>query len=108
MVVFFILAVLAIFAFDNDDSRQRVDHPEGHLHHRFFAHIFYRLTSLIGVADHKGGVILLLIALFTRCAINSSSKKLVLRYWWTKKILCNNNMFINSMSYTNVIYYFIN
>ncbi|CAF1513191.1 unnamed protein product [Rotaria magnacalcarata] len=84
-VVFFILAVLAIFAFDNDDSRQRVDHPEGYSHHRFFAHIFYQLTSLIGVADHKGGVILLLIALFFRCAINSWSKKLVLDIGGPKK-----------------------
>jgi zinc transporter 5/7 len=84
-VVFFGLAVLAIFAFDNDDSRQPVDHPEGHLPHRFFAHIFYRLTSLIGVADHKGGVILLLLALFTRCAMNSWSKKLVLDIGGPKK-----------------------
>lgn len=84
-VVFFFLAVLAIFAFDNDDSGQRVDHPEGHSHHRFFAHIFYRLTSFIGVADHKGGVILLLLALFSRCAINSSSKKLVLDIGGPKK-----------------------
>jgi len=84
-VVFFVLAVLAIFAFDNDDSRQRVDHPEGHSHHRFLAHIFYRLTSLIGVADHKGGVILLLIALFARCTMNSWSKKLVLDIGGPKK-----------------------
>ena len=84
-VVFFVLAVLAIFAFDNDDSTQSVDHPEGHSHHRFFAHIFYRLTSLIGVADHKGGVILLLIALFARCAMNSWSKKLVLDIGGPKK-----------------------
>ncbi|UJR09931.1 hypothetical protein I4U23_014153 [Adineta vaga] len=84
-VVFFALAVLAIFAFDNDDLRQRDDHPEGHSHHRFFAHIFYRLTSLIGVADHKGGVILLLFALFSRCAMNSWCKKLVLDIGGPKK-----------------------
>ena len=84
-VVFFILAVLAIFAFDNDDATQRVDHPEGHLHHRFFAHIFYRLTSLIGVADHKGGVLLLLVALFARCTMNTWSKKLVLDIGGPKK-----------------------
>ncbi|CAF2554423.1 unnamed protein product [Rotaria sp. Silwood2] len=77
-VVFFLLAVLAIFAFDNDDARQRIlDHPEGHSHHRFFAHVFYQLTSFIGVGDHKGGVILLLIALFIRCTIDSLNKKLV-------------------------------
>jgi zinc transporter 5/7 len=84
-VVFFVLAILAIFAFDNDDSRQPVDHPEGHSSHRFFAHLFYRLTSFIGVADHKGGVILLLLALFSRCAINSWSKKLVLDIGGPKK-----------------------
>ncbi|CAF1361971.1 unnamed protein product [Adineta steineri] len=85
-VVFFALAVLAIFAFDNDDSRQSVDHPEGHSsHHRFFAHIFYRLTSFIGVADHTGGVILLLLALFARCTMNSWSKKLVLDIGGPKK-----------------------
>ena len=84
-VVFFVLAVLAIFAFDNDDARQRVDHPEGHSHHRFFAHIFYQLTSLIGVADHKGGVILVLIALFGQCTIHSWSKKLVLDIGGPKK-----------------------
>lgn len=84
-VVFFIFAVLAIFAFDNDDSRSNVDHPEGHSHHRFFAHIFYRLTSFIGVADHKGGVILLLFALVFRCALSSWSKKLVLDIGGPKK-----------------------
>lgn len=83
--VFFILAVLAIFAFDNDDSRQGVDHPEGYAHHRFFAHLFYRLMSLIGVADHKGGVLLLLFALIGRCMLNSSSKKLVLDIGGPKK-----------------------
>ena len=101
--VFCILAVLAIFAFDNDDARQRVcfslnkssefssfsfkvlDHPEGHARHRFFAHIFYRFTSLIGVADHEGGVMLLVIALFMRCAINTSSKNLVLDVGGPKK-----------------------
>ncbi|CAF1123198.1 unnamed protein product [Didymodactylos carnosus] len=77
--VFLLLAVLAIFAFDNDDVRQRVlDHPEGYLHHQIFSHLFYRLTSLIGVADHKGGVILLLIALLLRCAINNLNRELVL------------------------------
>lgn len=101
--VFCILAVLAIFAFDNDDARQRVssssyqsieflhfsrkvlEHPEGHARHRFFAHIFYRFTSLIGVADHEGGVMLLLIALFMRCAINTNSKNLVLDVGGPKK-----------------------
>jgi len=62
-----------------------LDHPEGYSHHRLFAHVFYRLTSLIGVADHKGGVILLLIALFMRCAINSSNKKLALDVGGPKK-----------------------
>ncbi|CAF4161617.1 unnamed protein product [Adineta steineri] len=47
--------------------------------------MFYRLTSLIGVADHKGGVILLLIALFMRCIINSSNQKLVLDVGGPKK-----------------------
>ena len=84
-VVFFVLAVLAIFAFDNDDSRLNVNHPEGYVHHHFFSHIFYQLTSLIGVADHKGGVILLLIALVFRCAMNSWSKKLVLDIGGPKK-----------------------
>ncbi len=37
------------------------------------------------MADHKGGVILLLIALFMRCAINSSNKKLVLDIGGPKK-----------------------
>ncbi|CAF0817886.1 unnamed protein product [Rotaria sp. Silwood1] len=85
-VVFFLLAVLAIFAFDNDDARQRIlDHPEGHSHHRLFAHVFYRLTSFVGVGDHKGGVILLLIALFLRCTIDSLNKKLVLDVGGQKK-----------------------
>ncbi len=37
------------------------------------------------MADHKGGVILLLIALFMRCAINSSNKKLILDVGGPKK-----------------------
>ncbi|CAF3400300.1 unnamed protein product [Rotaria socialis] len=84
--VFFLLAVLAIFAFDNDDARQRIlDHPEGHAHHHLFTHVFYLLTSFIGVADHKGGVILLIIAVCIRCAIDSLSKKLVVDVGGPKK-----------------------
>ncbi|CAF1927726.1 unnamed protein product [Rotaria magnacalcarata] len=84
--VFFLLAILAIFAFDNDDARQRIlDHPEGHAHHHLFTHIFYLLTSFIGVADHKGGVILLIIAVCIRCAIDSLSKKLVVDVGGPKK-----------------------
>ncbi len=40
---------------------------------------------MIGVADHKGGVILLLVALFMRCAINSSNTKLALDVGGPKK-----------------------
>ncbi len=43
----------------------------------FCPHIFYRLTSLIDVADHKDEVILLFIALVSRYAMNSWSKTLV-------------------------------
>ncbi|CAF0950167.1 unnamed protein product [Didymodactylos carnosus] len=81
--VVLLLSILVIFAFDNDESRQRtfrtgrLDHSKGYLHHQLFAHLFYRLTSLIRVVDHKGGVLILLLTLLLRCTTNNSNLKLI-------------------------------
>ncbi|CAF0859794.1 unnamed protein product, partial [Didymodactylos carnosus] len=108
--VFLLLAILAIFAFDNDDIRQKVgslnkevlDHPEGNLHRQIFIHLFYRFTSLIGVADHKGGVILLIIALLLRCTTNNFNKELILDIGGPKRFhtltMCISTIFLTPLS----------
>ncbi|XP_016396642.1 zinc transporter 5 [Sinocyclocheilus rhinocerous] len=73
---FFIVAVICLLLFDNDDLMAKMaEHPEGH-HDSALTHALYTGIAFLGVADHKGGVVLLVLALCLKVAFNTASRKL--------------------------------
>lgn len=74
--VCFILAVLSLLFLDFDDNQTLpTEHPEGYQHHGL-SHVFYYLVSLLGLPDHKGGVLLLVTTLCMQTGFRTLSRKL--------------------------------
>ncbi|KAK2153606.1 hypothetical protein LSH36_291g03057 [Paralvinella palmiformis] len=85
--VFFLLAVLGTFLFDHDDLEHHKNDQFGtHQHTSLLSHMFEHLTSLTGVSDHKGGVILLFVTLCINVGYSSASKKLSVDVGGTKRL----------------------
>ncbi|OCU02450.1 zinc transporter 5 [Xenopus laevis] len=83
---FFIIAVICLLLFDNDDLMAKIaEHPEGH-HDSALTHFMYRAFSLLGVADHKGGVLLLVLALCFNVGFHTASRKLSLDIGGAKRL----------------------
>ncbi|XP_051847597.1 proton-coupled zinc antiporter SLC30A5 [Antechinus flavipes] len=75
---FFIVAVICLLFFDNDDLMAKIaEHPEGH-HDSALTHMLYTVIAFLGVADHKGGVLLLVLALCCKVGFHTASRKLSL------------------------------
>ncbi|XP_074057386.1 proton-coupled zinc antiporter SLC30A5 isoform X2 [Macrotis lagotis] len=75
---FFIIAVICLLFFDNDDLMAKIaEHPEGH-HDSALTHMLYTVIAFLGVADHKGGVLLLVLALCCKVGFHTASRKLSL------------------------------
>uniref|UniRef100_A0A8I3WI87 Zinc transporter n=3 Tax=Simiiformes TaxID=314293 RepID=A0A8I3WI87_CALJA len=73
---FFIIAVICLLLFDNDDLMAKMaEHPEGH-HDSALTHMLYTVIAFLGVADHKGGVLLLVLALCCKVGFHTASRKL--------------------------------
>ncbi|OXB80874.1 UNVERIFIED_CONTAM: hypothetical protein H355_016891 [Colinus virginianus] len=73
---FFIIAVICLLLFDNDDLMAKIaEHPEGH-HDSALTHVLYTVIAFLGVADHKGGVLLLVLALCCKVGFHMASRKL--------------------------------
>ncbi|XP_025891262.1 zinc transporter 5 [Nothoprocta perdicaria] len=73
---FFIIAVICLLLFDNDDLMAKIaEHPEGH-HDSALTHVLYTIIAFLGVADHKGGVLLLVLALCCKVGFHMASRKL--------------------------------
>lgn len=51
------------------------EHPEGH-HDSALTHMLYTAIAFLGVADHKGGVLLLVLALCCKVGFHTASRKL--------------------------------
>ena len=72
----FFLGVLCLLIFDNDNlSAQPIVKLGGQPSSGIF-NGFYSLISFLGVADHKGGILLLVVSLFLKVAVNGYSKKI--------------------------------
>ncbi|MEE6458466.1 hypothetical protein FKM82_000295 [Ascaphus truei] len=83
---FFIIAVICLLLFDNDDMMAKIaEHPEGH-HDSALTHFLYTAFSLLGVADHKGGVLLLVLALCFNVGFHTASRKLSLDIGGAKRL----------------------
>uniref|UniRef100_A0A8C1HHL3 Zinc transporter n=1 Tax=Cyprinus carpio carpio TaxID=630221 RepID=A0A8C1HHL3_CYPCA len=89
---FFIIAVICLLLFDNDDLMAKMaEHPEGH-HDSALTHALYTGIAFLGVADHKGGVVLLVLALCLKVAFNTASRKLSLEIGGAKRLYALSNL----------------
>ncbi|XP_029431676.1 zinc transporter 5-like isoform X2 [Rhinatrema bivittatum] len=83
---FFIIAVICLLLFDNDDLLAKMaEHPEGH-HDSALTHFLYTAISFLGVADHKGGVLLLVLTLCCDVGFHTASQKLSLDIGGAKRL----------------------
>ncbi|XP_030049078.1 proton-coupled zinc antiporter SLC30A5 [Microcaecilia unicolor] len=83
---FFIIAVVCLLLFDNDDLMAKMaEHPEGH-HDSALTHFLYTAISFLGVADHKGGVLLLVLTLCCNVGFHTASRKLSLDIGGAKRL----------------------
>ncbi|XP_076341601.1 proton-coupled zinc antiporter SLC30A5-like isoform X2 [Tachypleus tridentatus] len=71
----FLVAIFSLLFLDHDDNLIPTDHPEGH-HHHGVSHLFYYSVSWLGLADHKAGVLLLVLVVGLQTGFNSASKRL--------------------------------
>ncbi|XP_072462556.1 proton-coupled zinc antiporter SLC30A5 isoform X2 [Notamacropus eugenii] len=83
---FFIIAVICLLFFDNDDLMAKIaEHPEGR-HDSALTHMLYTAIAFLGVADHKGGVLLLVLALCCKVGFHTASRKLSLDVGGAKRL----------------------
>ncbi|XP_033862480.2 proton-coupled zinc antiporter SLC30A5 [Acipenser ruthenus] len=88
----FIIAVICLLLFDNDDLMAKMaDHPEGH-HDSALTHALYTAISFLGLADHKGGVVLLVITLCFKVGFHTASRKLSLEIGGSKRLYALSNL----------------
>uniref|UniRef100_UPI00358F11CA proton-coupled zinc antiporter SLC30A5 isoform X3 n=1 Tax=Myxine glutinosa TaxID=7769 RepID=UPI00358F11CA len=74
--VLFFVGVICLLLFDNDDLMAKIaEHPEGR-HSSAITHGLHTAISLLGLADHKAGVFLLLATLLLRVGYQAASRKL--------------------------------
>ncbi|KAM8793541.1 proton-coupled zinc antiporter SLC30A5-like [Eudromia elegans] len=73
---FFIIAVICLLLFDNNDLMAKIaEHPEEH-HDSALTHVLYTIIAFLGIADHKGGVLLLVLASCCKVGFHMASRKL--------------------------------
>ncbi|XP_061118740.1 proton-coupled zinc antiporter SLC30A5 isoform X2 [Conger conger] len=89
---FFIIAVICLLLFDNDDLMAKMaEHPEGH-HDSALTHALYTAIAFLGVADHKGGVVLLVASLCLKVGFNTVSRKLSVEIGGAKRLYALSNL----------------
>uniref|UniRef100_A0A8D0AAB7 Zinc transporter n=1 Tax=Sander lucioperca TaxID=283035 RepID=A0A8D0AAB7_SANLU len=88
----FIIAVICLLLFDNDDLMAKMaEHPEGH-HDSALTHFLYTAIAFLGVADHKGGVVLLVASLCLKVGFHTASRKLSVEIGGAKRLYALDNL----------------
>ncbi|XP_061149408.1 proton-coupled zinc antiporter SLC30A5 isoform X1 [Syngnathus typhle] len=88
----FIIAVICLLLFDNDDLMAKMaEHPEGH-HDSALTHFLYTTIAFLGVADHKGGVVLLVVSLGLKVGFHTASRKLSVEVGGAKRLYALDNL----------------
>ncbi|CAD21657.2 Proton-coupled zinc antiporter SLC30A5 [Caenorhabditis elegans] len=84
---FFLLIVgfVALFLMDRDGTIEDPHHTT-HAHHSGLNHLFYHLIGLFGMADHKGGLCILLISLLLRTGYETSFRHLAVEVGGAKRL----------------------
>uniref|UniRef100_A0A7N6AL93 Zinc transporter n=1 Tax=Anabas testudineus TaxID=64144 RepID=A0A7N6AL93_ANATE len=89
---FFIIAVICLLLFDNDDLMAKMaEHPEGH-HDSALTHFLHTAIAFLGVADHKGGVVLLVASLCLKVGFHTASRKLSVEIGGAKRLYALDNL----------------
>ncbi|KAM9323364.1 proton-coupled zinc antiporter SLC30A5 isoform 2-T2 [Pholidichthys leucotaenia] len=89
---FFVIAVICLLLFDNDDLMAKMaEHPEGH-HDSALTHFLHITISFLGVADHKGGVVLLVVSLCLKVGFHTASRKLSVEIGGSKRLYALDNL----------------
>lgn len=81
--VLFLLGILCLLLFDNDSPS--LSHPEGG-HHSQWIHYYYVVLSWLGLPDHKGGLIILLLVLLLKIAHKNVSRTLAVEVGGGKRL----------------------
>lgn len=79
----FLLGILCLLLFDNDSPS--LSHPEGH-HKSQWIHWYYQVLSWLGLPDHKGGLILLVLVLLFKIAHKNVSRTLAVEIGGAKRL----------------------
>ncbi|XP_072309578.1 proton-coupled zinc antiporter SLC30A5 [Eucyclogobius newberryi] len=94
---FFIIAIICLLLFDNDDLMAKMaEHPEGH-HDSALTHCLHTAIAFLGVADHKGGVVLLVASLCLKVAFHTASRKLSVEMGGAKRLYALDNLFSSAV-----------
>ncbi|KAK4305272.1 hypothetical protein Pmani_022831 [Petrolisthes manimaculis] len=80
----FVLGVLSLVLFDNDNTRT-TEHPEGHQHHGI-SHVLYYLLGWTGLSDHEGGVVVLLLTVCLQAYVNNGGRRLAVDVGGSKRL----------------------
>ena len=84
-VICLIIGYLVLFVMDSDVKPVEL-HAEAHKHQSGLNHIFYHIVGLFGISDHKGGVVLLMIAVFLKMAYDSTFRHLAVEVGGPKRL----------------------
>uniref|UniRef100_A0A0N4ZFN1 Proton-coupled zinc antiporter SLC30A5 n=1 Tax=Parastrongyloides trichosuri TaxID=131310 RepID=A0A0N4ZFN1_PARTI len=84
-----ILGFVALFFMDPDTTVE-VNHPESHGHHSGLNYLFYKFLSMFGFADHKGGLVLLMISSLLKIYHDSSFRLLAVEIGGPKRLYAIN------------------
>uniref|UniRef100_A0A915AVW8 Proton-coupled zinc antiporter SLC30A5 n=1 Tax=Parascaris univalens TaxID=6257 RepID=A0A915AVW8_PARUN len=79
------VGAIALVLMDRDASVE-TDHYKSHSHQSVLNHIFYHLIHWSGVSDHRGGVLLLMAAVFIKMAYDSSFRHLAVEIGGPKRL----------------------
>lgn len=79
------VGAIALVLMDRDASVE-TDHYKSHSHQSVLNHIFYHLIHWSGVSDHRGGVLLLMAAVFIKIAYDSSFRHLAVEIGGPKRL----------------------
>ncbi|KAF1769656.1 hypothetical protein GCK72_001473 [Caenorhabditis remanei] len=84
---FFLLIVgfVALFLMDKDGTIEDPHHTT-HAHHSGLNHLFYHLIGLFGMADHKGGLCILILSLCLRTGYETTFRHLAVEVGGAKRL----------------------
>ncbi|CAJ0944393.1 unnamed protein product, partial [Mesorhabditis belari] len=82
---FLLIGFVSLMLMDKDSSIED-EHTKQHAHHSGLNHLFYHVIGMFGVADHQGGVVILVLALLLRIGYDSSFRHMAVELGGAKRL----------------------